>query len=261
MLSMVDSTQPVRRFVALGDSVTEGVGDPRPDGSLRGWADVLAGELDHVWPGLEYDNLAVRGWRTQHVLEHQLEPALRLKPDLVSVVVGANDAFDREGFDGPAVTKALTHAVTALRDNGARVIMATLPDITRRWPGSPARHQATRSRLQHVNDLVRTIAARHEAVMHDLWHDERTHAPRMWSIDRVHPGTHGHAGIAHTFAELLLGRARTPWTATGPPVGAAQRMAEIRSLCTIVRTDYRRGLPIQLPRGRWNALVPEQRSP
>ncbi|WP_089925101.1 SGNH/GDSL hydrolase family protein [Lentzea albida] len=252
---MVDSTQPVRRFVALGDSVTEGVGDPRRDGSLRGWADVLAGELAHAWPGLEYDNLAVRGWRTRHVLEHQLEPALRSKPDLVSVVAGANDAFDRDGFDGPAVGKALTHAVAALRDSGARVIMATLPDVTRRWPGPPARHQATRSRLQHVNDLVRTIAAQYEAVMHDLWHDERTHAPRMWSIDRVHPGTHGHAGIAHTFAELLLGRARTPWTAAGPPVGAAQRMAEIRSLCTIVRTDFRRSLPSQLPRGRWDTAV------
>ncbi|MEU7481936.1 SGNH/GDSL hydrolase family protein [Lentzea sp. NPDC042327] len=253
---MVNSTQPVRRFVALGDSLTEGVGDPRPDGSLRGWADVLAGELDHAWPGLRYDNLAVRGWCARHVLEHQVEPALRLKPDLVSVMVGANDAFDRTGFDSTAVGRALSDTVAALRDGGARVIMATLPDITRRWPGPANLHQAMRSRFRHVNDLVRTIADQHDAIMHDLWHDERTYAPRMWSIDRVHPGTHGHAGIAHTFAELLVGRARTPWLPAGPPVSAAQRLAEVRSLYAIVRSDFRRSLPSQLPRGRWDAIGP-----
>ncbi|MFD5827897.1 SGNH/GDSL hydrolase family protein [Lentzea sp. NPDC060358] len=252
---MVDSTQPVRRFVALGDSLTEGVGDPRPDGSLRGWADVLAGELDHAWPGLRYDNLAVRGWHARHVLEHQVEPALRLRPDLVSVMVGANDAFDRQGFDAAAVRRALADTVATLHDSGARVLMATLPDITRRWPGGVTRHQATRSRFQQVNDLVREIAGEYDAVVHDLWHDERTHAARMWSIDRVHPGTHGHAGIAHTFAELLTGHARRPWIPAGPPVGAAQRLAEVRSLCTIARTDFRRPLPRQLPRGRWSATA------
>lgn len=248
---MVYSTQPVRRFVALGDSLTEGVGDPRPDGSLRGWADILAGELDHAWPGLNYDNLAVRGWCTRHVLQHQVQQALRLQPDLVSVMVGANDAFDWRGFDGAAVGRALTDTVAALRESGARVIMATLPDITRRWPGPASLHRATRSRFEHVNELVREIAAEHEAIMLDLWHDERTHAPRMWSIDRVHPGTHGHAGIAHTFAELILGHTRTPWVPAGPAVSATQRLTEIRSLYAIARSDIRSGLPRQFPRGQW----------
>lgn len=30
------------RYVAIGDSFTEGVGDERPDGSVRGWADLVA---------------------------------------------------------------------------------------------------------------------------------------------------------------------------------------------------------------------------
>jgi lysophospholipase L1-like esterase len=48
--------------VALGDSFTEGLGDPRPDGSgLAGWAGRFAERLAGVSPGLQYANLAVRG--------------------------------------------------------------------------------------------------------------------------------------------------------------------------------------------------------
>ena len=34
-----------RRFVALGDSTTEGLMDLYPDGTFRGWADRLAARL------------------------------------------------------------------------------------------------------------------------------------------------------------------------------------------------------------------------
>ena len=55
-----------RSFVALGDSFTEGIDDPYPDGTrYRGWADLVAGRLaaDSTERGDEfhYANLAVRG--------------------------------------------------------------------------------------------------------------------------------------------------------------------------------------------------------
>jgi lysophospholipase L1-like esterase len=55
------SVLPVRSFVALGDSFTEGVGDPYPDGTFRGWADRFAAQLAAASPGLRYANLAIRG--------------------------------------------------------------------------------------------------------------------------------------------------------------------------------------------------------
>ena len=48
-------------FVAVGDSFTEGMSDLLPDGSYRGWADLLAGRLAAGAPDFRYANLAVRG--------------------------------------------------------------------------------------------------------------------------------------------------------------------------------------------------------
>lgn len=81
------------RFVAIGDSFTEGVGDDdssHPNG-LRGWADRVAEQLAEGRPGLGYANLAIRGRLLPSVLTQQLEPAVSLRPDLVTLYAGGND--------------------------------------------------------------------------------------------------------------------------------------------------------------------------
>src|SRR6266498_5588272 len=88
-----------RRFVALGDSQTEGLNDLDENGVLRGWADRLAHALHATTsPDLTYANLAVRGARAAHVVEQQLPVALALEPDLATVAVGMNDVL-RHDFD------------------------------------------------------------------------------------------------------------------------------------------------------------------
>ena len=81
------------RFVALGDSFTEGVGDDdpaRPNG-VRGWADRVAEQLGAADPGFGYANLAIRGRKLRQILAEQVEAAVELKPTLVSIYAGAND--------------------------------------------------------------------------------------------------------------------------------------------------------------------------
>ena len=69
------------RFVAIGDSFTEGVGDELPDGVVRGWADLTAaGWADSLGEPIQYANLAIRGKLVWPIVEQQLEPALALKP-------------------------------------------------------------------------------------------------------------------------------------------------------------------------------------
>ena len=86
-----------RRYVAIGDSFTEGMSDhdPREDDAYLGWADRLAVDIamqqEERGAKLEYANLAVRGRLLADVIGPQLDAALAMKPDLVSMVGGGND--------------------------------------------------------------------------------------------------------------------------------------------------------------------------
>lgn len=88
---------PYTRYVALGDSFTEGVGDEEPDlpNGVRGWADRVAEELARTNPGFEYANLAIRGRLLGQIVDEQLEPAIALQPDLVTISAGGNDLIRR----------------------------------------------------------------------------------------------------------------------------------------------------------------------
>ncbi len=251
-LAMVGGSQigPVRRFVAVGDSLTEGVGDPGDGGALRGWADRLAVELHRAWPGLEYRNLAVRGWRARHVRRRQLPTALAFDPDLASVLVGANDAFAPHGFDPGAFRTDVEAVVGALAGGGATVLMATLPDFTARWPGGAVVHRGVAGRLARVNDVLREVADEQGALLLDLGADPRTRRAAMWSVDRVHPGRHGHAVIAHAFATevLRLTGAAAPPEPTAVEVLRTQ-VGEVQGLVHLIAEIARHpGLPRQLRR-------------
>src|SRR6059058_5356009 len=147
-----------RRFVALGDSTTEGLVDLYPDGRFRGWADRLAERLAALEPDLRYANLAVRGKRAFQVREDQLAPALALRPDLVSLLAGLNDLL-RRNCDVAAVAGEIEAMVRALRAGGADVLLFTLPDPVQVNP--LARSAAVR--LRALNAALRDIASRHGA--------------------------------------------------------------------------------------------------
>ncbi|WP_420813915.1 SGNH/GDSL hydrolase family protein, partial [Phytoactinopolyspora endophytica] len=82
----------VVRLVSIGDSFTEGVGDELADGTVRGWADLVATGLA-IGQGvpIEYANLAIRGKLIEPIVREQLEPALALEPTILTFNGGGND--------------------------------------------------------------------------------------------------------------------------------------------------------------------------
>ncbi|MGW8747648.1 SGNH/GDSL hydrolase family protein [Streptomyces sp. NPDC055794] len=190
------------RFVALGDSLTEGVGDPVGHG-WRGWAALLATGLAEQ-PVL-FTNLARSGAQTVDVAERQLPAGLALRPDLVSVVVGVNDTL-RRTFDLGAVAARLDTVYAACTGRGALLLTACLPDpgTMLGLPDALARPLARRQRA--VNAVVHALSDRYGAVhLHACeggWTTDRS----MWSVDRLHPGERGHRQLALRFHALLAER-------------------------------------------------------
>jgi lysophospholipase L1-like esterase len=186
------------RYVALGDSTTEGLDDPRPGGGYRGWADRLAECLEAAEPGLLYANLAVRGRRIPQVHAEQLGPALALEPDLVTVVAGLNDVLHRR-YDPAATVGHLEAMLTELRATGATVATFTLPDLS---PVVPLA-RIVRARLDAYNEAMFEICERTGAIVFDLASAPITRDPRAFSIDRLHASTLGHERIAAGMCEAL----------------------------------------------------------
>lgn len=201
------------RYVALGDSQTEGLGDGNDTVGLRGFADRLAEQLAAVNPGLRYANLAVRGRVAGQVRAEQLGPALALRPDLATVVAGVNDLL-RPRFDAAEVAGHLEEMFAALTAAGAHVVTLTFPDVGKIAPLA----RPLRSRVFDLNTRIRAAAARHGVTVAETARHAVTTDPRLWTADRLHASPLGHERIAAALAQAVhLPGSDDAWTRPLPP--------------------------------------------
>ncbi len=189
----------ISRFVALGDSFTEGVGDDDPSApnGVRGWADRVAEHLARHNPDLGYANLAIRGRLLPRVLADQLEPAVDLAPDLVTLYAGGNDLM-RPKADVDALCDDYDRAVGALAATGATVVLFTGVDGV-----ADPLFRRMRGRTAVYNEHVRLIAARHGARLVDMWAMHALRDRRLWADDRIHLNHRGHTRIAAAVLDVL----------------------------------------------------------
>jgi lysophospholipase L1-like esterase len=186
------------RYVAVGDSQTEGLNDGDESTGYRGWADRLAELLAAREPRFRYANLAVRGRRAAQIRAEQTNAALALEPDLVTVMAGMNDLV-RPGFDATAVAADVEAMLAAFAASGARVVTFTYPDIGQIAPLV----RRLRPRVLDFNERIRAAALRHGALLVDTFPYQVTTDPRLWSTDRMHAAPLGHTRIAAAVAEAL----------------------------------------------------------
>ncbi|NYE36576.1 lysophospholipase L1-like esterase [Nocardioides cavernae] len=187
------------RYVALGDSFTEGVGDPdpaRPNG-LRGWADRVAAVLAEQTDDFGYANLAIRGRKLGAIVDEQVEPAIALEPDLITIHGGGNDVL-RPRVDIDALAATYDAAVARLVATGARVVMFTVYD-----PGSGGIYGPVRGRMAIFNEWVREIADRHGVTLVDMWRMRDVEIAGAMDTDRMHLNALGHTYIARHVLDAL----------------------------------------------------------
>jgi lysophospholipase L1-like esterase len=188
------------RFAVLGDSIAWGQGASRESERL---GPRLVEALALRGHEVELRVLAVPGARSSG-LAAQVERVRGWRPDLVLIVIGANDLTHLEPVE-PAV-QALGRAVGALRES-AEVVVAPAPDLSA-VPHVPV---ALRPVVQAAGDAFRARQVQtvldHGGLVADP--DQRaSHAfatdPRLFSRDRFHPSGAGYAVIADSVLPVLL---------------------------------------------------------
>lgn len=237
-MTHVPTARPVwTRYVAIGDSFTEGMSDADPSRphAYVGWADRLAHHLDAIAASehlpFGYANLAVRGRKLDDVVGPQLDAAISMTPDLVSVVGGGNDLL-RPSVDLDRLARRLEEAVVRIRQTGADVLLAT-PTDTR----DAGLFKALRGRHAVHSANIFTIAQRHGAHVLNLWGMASLRDWRMWSEDRIHLSTEGHRRVALA-ALTALGHQTdlADWSTPLPPADRATRAEDLRGHAEWART-------------------------
>jgi lysophospholipase L1-like esterase len=196
---MVDMAGTFHRYVALGDSFTEGVGDHDPDrpNGVRGWADRVAEVLSQGSDDFLHANLAIRGRKLDAILAEQVEPALAMRPDLVSIYAGGND-FLRPRVDLDALVRRYDAALGRLAEAGAHLVLFTGFDL-----GFAPVFRHLRGRVATYNELVREVADARGATLVDFWRLREYRDPRLWDVDRLHMSSAGHQRMAVAVLDAL----------------------------------------------------------
>ncbi|MBC3989252.1 SGNH/GDSL hydrolase family protein [Streptomyces sp. AC563] len=197
-------------FVAVGDSFTEGMSDELPDGTYRGWADLLAARLAARVPDFRYANLAVRGKLIGQIVDDQAGPAAAMDADLVTLVGGLNDVL-RPKCDIGLVAARLEEAVELLAPRCRQLVLMH----------SPGRHgpllERGRSRMERLYAHIDALAARHGAAVVDLFGAPVLGDARMWADDRLHLNAEGHRRVAEAVWQAIGLPATYDWRAPLPP--------------------------------------------
>ncbi|TFC23897.1 SGNH/GDSL hydrolase family protein [Cryobacterium glucosi] len=213
-----------QRFIAMGDSFTEGVGDELPDGRLRGWADLVALGLAAASAApVSYANLAVRGRLLGPIVAEQLEPALVQAPDLLSICGGGNDMM-RPRVEISRVVGLMSEVVEAGLAHGAHMLVLSGGNPSKQLPLGALMQR----RGDQLADAARAAFTRPGVTLVENWADARLTDTRYWSADKLHLNASGHTLIASNVLTALGVPVPAEWSATdasgAPAAPAAQRM-------------------------------------
>jgi lysophospholipase L1-like esterase len=212
------------RYVAIGDSFTEGLGDERPDGSLRGWADLVAeGLAVALGEAVHYANLAIRGRLLEPIATAQLDAALALSPapTLLTLNGGGNDMM-RAGVDLTRLVDLTERAVRRCASTGVRLVLLSGADPSQRLPLGRTVHR----RGVVLTAAIAELAARHDALFVDAFNDVEVRRAEYWSPDRLHLNAAGHQRVASL---VLMALGHTTEAHAVDPGPAARRSLRVET--------------------------------
>jgi lysophospholipase L1-like esterase len=249
---MQDTAPDIGSFVALGDSFTEGVGDPYPAGEgqqgsgPRGSgrqrsAPQGSGDQDSGYQGSGQRGFGYRGWAdrfAERLAADRLatgRPGLRyanlavrgrlvgqVAADQVPVAVAmapglvsiaaGGNDLLRPRADPDVLAQTFDDMVTQLRAAGCEVLLFTGFD-----PRAFPLIRLIRGKVAAYNMHLRAIADRHDCRLVDLWSMRMLGDPREWCADRLHLGPDGHRRVALRACEVMGVSTDADWREPLPP--------------------------------------------
>jgi acyl-CoA thioesterase I len=198
------------RYLALGDSYTIGTG---LKDEAQNFPSLLAGRLKGaIGIDVALVNLGVNGYTTMDLIREELPVAQNARPELVSILIGANDIV--QGSDEAGYRDRLRRIYHAIKDLGLpapRVLAVSIPDFSPLPGAAPfGSPSQLRARIDTFNDVARTECAARGFQYADITAISRDpdHGDEWLAADGLHPGPAQH----QAFADHLWAVACPTWT-------------------------------------------------
>jgi lysophospholipase L1-like esterase len=204
------------RFIALGDSMTEGMCDEIIDGKYRGWADRVADTLAKESADFTYVNLAIRGKLLHQVIDGQIPEAAKFvtgPETLVSFHAGANDVL-RPNYQSLEAFAKYERGVKDLAATGATVIVFTVID---RVEGEGKTAKLWHERFSAFNVNVRAVGNKYGAIIIEADGAKWLADLRFLAADRLHLNSDGHWRLSQAVLEKLGKDFDPTWNTPLPP--------------------------------------------
>ena len=185
-------------YVALGDSFSAGTGIEEPWPALA--AEVFRGRR----PGVSFASLARVGVTSGAVLEQQIPCAIGYRPELVSVVCGANDVLLSVRPDARRFGRTLETMLRRLRIvlPGTLVVTATYPAVA-----PEALRERSRRRVEwglaDFNAAIRRLSGVYGAFCIDWARHPEIGRQRNYAEDGFHPSPEAHRIAATEFVAAV----------------------------------------------------------
>ena len=193
------------RYVALGDSYTIGTG---LEDESQNFPSRLAKRLtEETGIDVSLANLGVNGYTTTDLIREELPVARRIGPELVTILIGANDVV--QGSTEAAYRTRLAEIYDALAGvalPATKLVSVSIPDFSA-LPGAASFGPASdlRTRIDAFNRIAQSEAAAHGFHYADIGAITReVKRGQDWlAADGLHPGPAQHRAIADQLWRLL----------------------------------------------------------
>ena len=213
------------RFIALGDSMTEGMCDDLVNGQYRGWADRVADVLADDNPGFTYFNLAIRGKLLPQVIAGQLPTAIKYiegSSTLLSFNAGANDVL-RPNYNPEKTLAEYRDAIAQLSKTGATLLLFTAIEQV---DGKGKVAEMWKQRFGEFNENVRVMAKQYGAILAEAKRAPFLGDKRFLHTDRLHLNSEGHRRFAQGVLEVLQLPHDESWVIPLPPAAKKPFLTE-----------------------------------
>lgn len=190
MSQSINSNTNAFRYIPIGDSYTIGLGV----GETDRWPNILVEQLKINGINLELvTNPAVSGFTVNDAIEYQLPQVEKHTPDVVTVLIGANDNFRQISVQ--EFSKSFNLFLDRLQKtvtNSRHILLITIPDHTRSPAGRAFGEDANRQLLEEYNSIIKEQAIKRGMSVVDLFPVSQTMTDEDFIADGLHPSAKGY---------------------------------------------------------------------